>query len=213
MRYLIIFFLCAFVVGTVSAQTDSIQHIQRLEIKKKKRITIAKGDSSITVIIDTLIMHDRAYLEFYGKKDVKLQVKNAFIPKRAYISGTDGKNNASDMTVTVRFKELGALHVYAAGRDAFNETKTFPNGNGGKVVFNYLNDGIAPQQESSKQDHYLEITTKAGGLVSNANTDIYNIVSRIGTGSRPLGQLPEGQVYSGTPGKDGKSEVKEVNGF
>ena len=213
MRYLVIFFLCAFMAGTASAQTDSVQHIPRLEIKKKKRITISKGDSSIKVIIDTLIMHDRAYLEFFGKKDVDLQIKNAFIPKRAYIAGTDGKNNASNMTITARFKELGSLYVYASGRDAFNGTKTFPNGNGGTVVFNYLNDGIAPQQESSKEDHYLEIATKGGGLVGNAKADIDNIFSRIGSGGRPLGQLPQGQIYSGSPGKNGKSEIKEVNGF
>lgn len=213
MRYLIVFLLCAFMAGTVSAQTDSVQHIQRLEIKKKKRVSISVGDSSITVIIDTLIMHDRSYLEFFGKKNVNLQIKNAFIPKRAYISGTDGKNNASNITMTVRFKELGALYVYAAGRDAFNGTKTYPNGNGGTVVFNYLSDGITPQQVNSKQDHYLEIGTKGGGLVGNANSDIYSIFSRIGTGTRPLGQLPEGQVYSGSPGKEGKSEVKEVDGF
>lgn len=199
--------------GTVSAQTDSVQHIPRLEIKKKKRFSISKGDSTVSIIIDTLIMHDRAYLEFYGKKQVDLQVKNAFIPQRAYIAGTDGKNNASNMNITMRFNELGALYVYAAGRDAFNGSRTYPNGNGGTVIFNYLSDAIVPQQENNKQGHYLEIETKGGGLIGNANSDIYNIFSRIGTGGRPLGQLPEGQVYSGSPGKDGKSEIKEVNGF
>jgi hypothetical protein len=213
MRYLIVFFLCLFMAGTVSAQMDSVEHISRLEIKKNKRTTISRGDSSLTVIIDTLIMHDRAHLEFFGKKEVNLQIKNAIIPERAYISGTDGKNNASNITMTVRFRELGALYVYAAGRDAFNGTRTFPNGNGGTVVLNYLSDGLTPQQENNKEKQYLEISTKGGGLVGNANTEINNILNRIGRGGRPLGQLPQGQIYSGSPGKDGKSEIKEVNGF
>src|SRR5690606_40460806 len=71
-------------------------------------------------------------------------------------------------------------------------------------------DGIAPQQESSKEDHYLEIATKGGGLVGNAKADIDNIFSRIGSGGRPLGQLPQGQIYSGSPGKDGRSEERRV---
>jgi len=213
MKYIIVFVLSFFVVDIVLAQNDSIQHISRLEIKKKKRTNITSADSSVTLIIDTLIMNDRAHLEFYGKKKVNLKVKHAIIPKRAYISGSDGKNNAADFDITIRFEELGNLYVLAGGRDANNGSKTFPNGNGGKVSFNYIADGIKPQQEDKKQNHYLEIDTRAGGYSVNAHSELYTIYSQIGRGSRPLGQLPQGQVYSGSPGIDGKSEIKEVNGF
>jgi len=213
MKYLIVFLIGFFAVDIALAQSDSVQHISRLEIKKKKSVNISRGDSSITLIIDTLIMNDRSRLEFYGKKNVILKVKHAIIPKRAYISGTDGKNNASNFDITIHLDELGSLFVLAGGRDANNGSRTFPNGNGGKVTFNYLGDGIIPQQEDKNQEHYLVIDTKAGGYSVNARSDLYNIYSRIGGGSRPLGQLPQGQVYSGSAGIDGKVEVKEINEF
>lgn len=195
------------------ATLAAVQHISKLEIKKKKRHNIPGRDSSIVLHIDTLIMHDRAHLEFYGRKDVTLQVKHAIIPKRAYISGTDGKNNASDMDISMRFDELGKLYVLAGGRDANNGSRTFPNGDGGEVDFKYLADGIRPQTEDKDGDHYLHIDTEAGGKAVNARSDLYNIYSRIGSGGRPLGQLPQGQVYSGVAGDDGKSEIKEVSDF
>lgn len=213
MKYLVVFLISFLAVDVVLAQSNSVQHISRLEIKKKKTVNISKGDSSVTVIIDTLIMNDRSRLEFYGKKDVTLKVKHAIIPQRAYISGTDGKNNASNLDITIRFDELGSLFVLAGGRDANNGSKTFPNGNGGKVTFNYLSDGIIPQQTDKSKGHYVVVDTKAGGYSVNARSDLYNIYSRIGSGSRPLAQLPQGQVFSGSPGIDGKSEIKEVSEF
>lgn len=213
MKYLIILLIGFFSVDIALAQSDSVQYISKLEIKRKKAVNFSRGDSSITLVIDTLIMNDRSRLEFYGKKNVTLKVKHAIIPKRAYISGTDGRNNASNFDITVRFDELGSLFVLAGGRDANNGTRTFPNGNGGKVTFNYLADGISPQQDDKKLNHYLIIDTKAGGYSVNARSDLYNIYSRIGGGSRPLGQLPQGQVYSGSPGIDGKSELKEISEF
>src|SRR5690606_6443571 len=111
----------------------------------------------------------------------------------------------------MRFEELGKLYVLAGGRDANNGSRTFPNGDGGKVVFNYLSDGVVPQIDNKKDDRYLQIDTKAGGHAVNARSDLYNIYSRIGGGSRPLGQLPQGQVYSGSPGRDGESEIKAVD--
>jgi len=213
MKYMVLFVVSFFIAEVAFAQKDSVQHIPRLEIKKKKNVSLNRGDSSVTYLIDTLIMHDRAQLEFYGKKNITLKVKHAILSKRAYISGTDGKNNGSNMDITMRFDELGTLYVLAGGRDANNGSRTFPNGNGGKVVFNYLADGITPQQQDKNAAHYLKVDTKAGGYSVNSRSDLYNIYSRIGGGGRPLGQLPQGQVYSGSPGIDGKSDIKEVNGF
>lgn len=199
--------------SVVLAQSAPITHLSKLEIGKKKRETIQNPDSSQHIVIDTLIMHDRAHLQFYGKTNVVLEVKHAFIPKKAYISATDGKNNGADMDITVRFDELGSLFVLAGGRDANNGSRTFPNGDGGKVTFNYLDDGIIPQVANEKDEGFLRIDTQAGGYSVNARSDLYTIYSRIGSGSRPLGQLPQGQVYSGSPGVDGSSEVNAIASF
>lgn len=195
------------------AQTDSIQHFSKLEISKKKSKSFSGRDSTLILTIDTLVMNDRSKMIFYGKKKVELRVRHAIIGKDALIYGTDGKNNGSNMDISIRFDNLGSLMVSAAGLDAQNGTKTFPNGNGGKVNLSYLSSGIAPQQIDKKENAYLSIDTKAGGYSVNAQSDIRNILSRIGRGTRPLGQLPQGQVYSGSPGIDGKSEVKAISDF
>src|SRR5699024_5873853 len=100
--------------------------------------------------------------------------------------------------------KLENLVVDAGGRDAFNGTKTHPNGDGGDVQFYYLSSGITPQQDSPKSPGHVLLNVRAGGYRVNSQSEIGNILSRIGTGSRPLGRLPQGQVYSGSPGKDGK---------
>lgn len=216
MKTLIISLLSFFLLFEAHAQKasiDSIQHISKLEISKKKNKVFSSRDSSITLIIDTLIMQDRSRLVFYGKKNVNLQVKHAQIGKNAFIYGTDGKNNGSDMDITIRFESLENLQVSSAGMDAHNGTRTFPNGNGGNITLKYLNDGIAPQQENKKVKGFLAIDTEGGGRSVNAQSDIRNILSQIGRGSRPLGALPQGQVYSGSMGTDGKKEVIAVNEF
>lgn len=213
MKYFVLTVLSIFLVTAVFAQIEEITHISKLEVKKKKREHISSSDSTQHIVIDTLIMHDRASLQFYGKKHVTLEVKHAIIPKKAYISATDGKNNGSDMDITIRFDELGSLFVLAGGRDANNGSRTYPNGNGGEVLLSYLSDGVVPQTADEDAEAYVEIDTKAGGYSVNARSDLYNIYSRIGRGSRPLGQLPQGQVYSGSPGIDGSSEVKELSSF
>src|SRR5690606_6389059 len=126
------------------------------EIGRKKSKIFSERDSSIAIVIDTLIMKNRSKLVFYGKKKVDLQVKYAEIDN-AYILGTDGKNNGSDMDITIRFAKLGNLWVSAAGDNAANGSKTFPNGNGGNITFKYLSDGITPQQEDKRKSAYLLI--------------------------------------------------------
>lgn len=214
MKILILSLFAFFFIATATAQTDSVQHLTKLEISKKKSKVFSGRDSSITLDIDTLIMNDRSRLVFYGKKSVKLRVKHAIIGKKAFILGTDGKNNGSDMDLTIRFDQLGGLLVSAAGLDANNGAKTFPNGNGGKVVFKYLEDGLIPQSTDKKQTQFLAFDTEAGGYSVNAQSDIRNILSQINRGSsRPLGPLPQGQVYSGSPGKDGSNELIGVKAF
>lgn len=211
---LLLVLLLSWGTNSFAMKQDSIQHIQKLEIAKKKKKTFStkRQDSTLVLTIDTLIMKDRATLEFFGKKKVKLLVKYAEIPKQGYIVGSDSKNNGTDMDIDIRFEHLGSLYVLVGGRDANNGSRTYPNGNGGNVNFRYDQSGINPQQENKEEVAYLRIDTKAGGYRVNPQTDLYNIYSQIGTGIRSgggrLGGVPQGQIYSGSPGKDGKSEVK-----
>lgn len=211
MRNLIVFILTLCSVSVFAQETDTL-HIGKLSIGKKKKEVYSGGrDSSLVIRIDTLIMADRSQLVFYGKKDVKLDVGHAEIDKRAYVFGTDGKNNGTDFDIHMRFEKLGALYVLAGGQDARNNgSRTFPNGDGGDVNFTYDASGIVPQSEDKKSDHYLQIDTRAGGYRVNPQSELSNIYSLINMGApgRPLSNLSQGQVYSGTPGQDGKRTVK-----
>jgi len=208
----IVALLSALVCYSAIAQekTDTL-HIAKLEINRKDKKVFGGKDSSLVIRIDTLIMKDRSQLVFYGKKDVKLDVSHAEIDQRAYLFGTDGRNNGTDFDLTVRFEKLGALYVLAGGQDANNNgSRTYPNGNGGDVNFTYDSTGITPQTDDKKSPHYLHIDTRAGGYRVNPQNDLRNIYSLFGMGTsgRPLGNLSQGTVYSGSPGKDGERVVK-----
>ena len=206
----IVSFLFAF-QATAQTSSDSVQYISKLEIGRKKSKVFSSRDSSLTLIIDTLIMKDKSKLAFYGKKDVTLTVKHAVIGKRAFIFGTDGKNNGSELSITIGFDQLGTLLISTAGLNASNGFRTFPNGNGGNVTLHYLSTAVIPQFDNKKQKAYINIETKAGGYNVNPQSEIGNILSQIGTGSRPLGRLPQGQIYSGSSGVDGKVEIKAID--
>lgn len=207
----ILTWLAVFVAGTAVAQDADTIHIAKLEIGRNKKEVFNSRDSSLVVHIDTLVMKDKSQLVFFGKKDVQLRVDHALIEKRGYIFGTDGKNNGTDFGIDMRFEKLGALFVLAGGQDAKNNgSRTFPNGDGGDVMFTYDKGGITPQTDNRKADHYLQIDTRAGGYRVNPQSDLRNIYSMInrGTVGRPLGSLSQGMVYSGSPGKDGKTTLE-----
>lgn len=185
------------------------EHIARLELGKKKKKTFTSRDSSAVIYIDTLIMKDRSSLQFYGKKDIKLVVKHAEIGKGAFISGIGGQNNASDFDIDINLEKLGSLYVIARGQDAMNGTKTAPNGDGGNVNFKYDPSGITPQTEDKKQANYVYIDVSAGGRAINPVSDLNQIYSRIAMSAPGLRGMPQGQVYSGSPGREGKAVVTE----
>lgn len=196
---------------TAFAQDTNTIHIPKLEIERNKKEVFTGRDSSLVVYIDTLVMKDKSQLVFFGKKDVKLHVRYAKIEKRGYIYGTDGKNNGTDFAIDMRFEKLGSLYVLAGGQDANNNgSRTHPNGDGGDVVFVYDDGGVVPQTEDKKSANYLQIDTRAGGYRVSPQNDLRNIYSLINMGSpnRPLGNLSQGMVYSGSPGKDGEMTVK-----
>ncbi len=183
------------------------EHIARLELGKKKKKTFNSRDSSAVIYIDTLIMKDKSSLQFYGKKDIKLVVKHAEIGKGAFISGIGGQNNASDFDIDINLNKLGSLYVIARGQDAMNGTKTDPNGDGGNVSFKYDPNGITPQTADKKQANYVYIDVSAGGRAINPVSDLNQIYSRIAMSAPGLRGMPQGQVYSGSPGKEGKATV------
>ncbi|WP_245586283.1 hypothetical protein [Olivibacter sitiensis] len=201
------------------AQVDSIRHLDKLEIGRKKteHIQVRNRDSSFTLSIDTLIMKDRATLSFLSAKKVTLKVKHAFIEGKAYITGTDNKNNGSHMDIYMGLDKLKSLYVLTAGRDANNGFKTFPNGNGGNVNFYYLQSAIEPQTDDEKADNYLRVDNRAGGYKVVPQRDLAIVYSQIAAGIRVgngrLGSTPQGQIYSGSPGRDGKTEIKASSGF
>lgn len=187
------------------AQTD--QHLGKVELQKKQKMHFNSRDSSATIYIDTLIMKDGSSLQFIGKKDVKLVVKHAEIGNKAFISGIAGLNNAANFDIFMDIKKLGSLYVVASGRDAMNGTRTDPNGDGGNVKFAYAASGIVPQTTDKKGKNYLFIDVSAGGRMINPTSDLTQIYSRIATSPAGLRGLPQGQVYSGSPGKEGKVEI------
>lgn len=205
--------ICIFLMaaGTAIAQDTKTIHIPKLEIERNKKEVFSGRDSSLVVYIDTLVMKNKSQLVFFGKKDVQLYVGHAYIEKLGYIYGTDSKNNGTDFQIDMRFEKLGALYVLAGGEDANNNgSRTYPNGNGGDVVFTYDGDGIVPQTDDKKSAGYLYVDTRAGGYRVNAQRDLRNIYSMIshGTPGRPLGNLSQGMVYSGSPGEDGEITLK-----
>ncbi len=193
-------------------QERNTVHLTKLEIGKRDNETFARGDSTLTVYIDTLIMADRSSIRFVGKKAVNLVVKHADIGKGASIFGNDGKNNGTDFDIDIRFDELGSLFVLAGGMDANNGFRTHPNGNGGDVTLRYDEAGIAPQSENRRDRHYVAIDTRAGGYRNNPQSEIRNIYGRINPSiiGRPLAALPQGMIYSGTPGRGGKVVIEAI---
>jgi len=186
-----------------------VEHISKLELgKKDKKVFHASRDSSAVIHIDTLIMKDRSSLQFYGKHDVKLVVKYAEIGDRVFISGRGRQNNASDIDIHMNIQKLGSLYVIAKGEDAFNGTKTHPNGDGGDVNFTYSSQGIVPQSTDKKGKNYLFIDAQPGGLRVNASSEVQQIYSMINVAPTGLRGIPQGQIYSGSPGTEGKVVVR-----
>ena len=199
----------SFIIGitTLKAQNETI-NIEKLVISKKdKKVFNASRDSAITVYIDTLVMKDKSSLQFYGKKNVKLIVKNAFIDDKAVISGVGAKNNASNFDIDIKFNKLGSFYIIARGQDAVNGMKTNPNGDAGNVTLVYDSNGITPQKENKKSKNYLHIDTTPGGLHIIPTADIANIYSRIASSPSGLRGIPQGQIYSGSTGKEGKISI------
>lgn len=204
----IILFSFIMTCGLASAQEQEVRlgtlHLSQKETKKFR----TPRDSSIRLVIDTLIMEDKSSLRFFGKKEVNIEVQHAFIGENTYISGVGSQNNASHFKMDIGFEKLGSLSILAKGIDAINGTKTFPNGDGGNVTLTYNPSMIVPQTQDKKGQHYLHVDTSPGGLHVTPSSEIGLLYSRIAQAPSGLRGLPQGQVYSGSAGKEGKVEIK-----
>lgn len=209
MRQLLVFIIVLSCINIGYAQSIEKLSFSKLELKKKQKKNFNSRDSIIEIQIDTLIMGDNSSLQFYGKKDIKLTVNHAEISNKAFISGRGNENNASNFDIDLKFNKLGSLYILANGQDAMNGTKTYPNGDGGTVYLKYDPEGIIPQQENRKAKNYLHVDVSAGGRMTNPTSDVQQIYSRIAQSSPGLRGLPQGQIYSGSPGKEGKVEISE----
>ncbi|NGF57031.1 hypothetical protein G5B35_18020 [Parapusillimonas sp. SGNA-6] len=198
---------CLVTLLTVSGQTNT-QHFDKLVLKKKEKKMFSDRDSSSVVYIDTLIMKDKSSLQFFGKKDVKLVVKHAEIDNQAMIMGQGGQNNGSNFDIAVNFQKLGSLYIIARGQDAMNGTKTFPNGDAGNVTLTYDSAGITPQSTDKKAKNYVLTDVTPGGLHVTPSAELNNIYGMIARAPQGLRGLPQGQIYSGSPGKEGKVVIK-----
>jgi len=183
-------------------------HLNKLVIEKNKKHSFQGRDSVVTVYIDTLIMKDKASLQFFAKKEVNLIVKNADIAKEAVIYGQGLQNNGTNFDIAVNFDKLGSLYVIARGQNAMNGTRTFPNGDGGNVTLVYESTGFEPQTTDKKGKHYIHIDNTEGGLNVTPSTELANIYSRVAMSAPGLRGVPQGQIYSGSPGKKGTVVIK-----
>ncbi|EOR92705.1 hypothetical protein ADIARSV_4217 [Arcticibacter svalbardensis MN12-7] len=186
--------------------------IKKLVIDKRKSYDFSSRDSSVSIKIDTLIMHANARINFLNKKEASMVVGYAQIDNGAQLNGNDGKNNGTNLNLSINFADLKSLSINVPGLDAKTANRKFDNGNGGKIVVKYLSSGIKPQTENSKQPAFLDIRNSAGGYTTNAQTDLVVVFSQIRSGNpgRPLSQLPNGRVYSGNTGGEGKFTMTPV---
>ena len=187
---------------------SSEQHIEKLVLNKKEKKVFNSRDSSVTVYIDTLVMKDRSSLQFFGKKDVRLVITHAEIGNNVFITGNGARNNASNFNIEVNFNKLGSMTVVARGQDAMNGTKTHPNGDAGNVTLIYNANGIKPQTTDKKAKNFLVVDVRPGGLNVTPSSDVNRIYDQIKSAPTGLRGIPQGQIYSGSPGKEGEVIIK-----
>lgn len=204
--------LTPFLVSSQTKQKPKVIEIKKLVIDKRDSYELSSKDSSVSIFIDTLVMRPDSKIKFFNKKDVTMVVRHAIIDKGAWMGGSDGKNNGTNLKLDINFFSLKDLSINVSGQDAKSANRKFDNGNGGDVVINYLSSGVSPQIQTAKQSAYIEVNNRGGGYRTNPQYDLAVIFGQIRSGSpgRPLGQLANGRVYSGGYGSDGKTSIQAV---
>ena len=114
-------FLCLITTCKIQAQ----EVISKLEIKVKE-VYLVKPDNIL--LVDTLIMHDKAVIQFNQGSPAFMGVNTAFIGKdcKLITKGTDGSlsennteslngNDGSSLEMDIHFETLGSLTIDARG--------------------------------------------------------------------------------------------------
>lgn len=185
---------------------------QTLHIGARKTHRISDQDSTGVLKLDTLIMDRRAHLVLENKKSFSIEAISIFVDEKAVISAHDSRNNGTDLTLSGKFVELGSLALNVAGRE-FDQgaNRKAGNGNGGDVLIRYAPEGIRPQLENHRDQHYIGVLNRGAGRARTPQVEIANVWTQIrmgaGTG-RPGGRA--GKVYDASEGKDGKTELKRL---
>lgn len=203
--------LAVFFCAELHAQVTQL-HIGKLVIDKRKTHVIRQRDSSANLLIDTLVMEDKSTLEFYAAKKASLTVNHAILGKQCIITGNDTKNNGTVFDLKIKFDKLESLFIVSRGFD-YQTRPAFGNGDGGNITLKYASSGLQPQFDDRKKPAYVSIVNPGGGKAVTPQNDLYIIRSRIAMGAgnigRPLTNLPQGRVYDGTPGDDGKKVIEK----
>ncbi|MBE7179279.1 MAG: hypothetical protein INR69_22950 [Mucilaginibacter polytrichastri] len=209
-KYALLLLLMFFCIDA-SAQETPVKKIGKISIGKRKTYTFNR-DSVVNLSIDTLIMEDKSTLEFLSAKTASITIGHAIIGKQCIITGTDGKNNGTRFNIKADFDKLESLFIVSRGQDYYSRP-AFGNGNGGDVKLKYASGGAKVQTTDKKSPGYLSIVNTGGGKAVTPQSDLYVIRSRIAMGSgnigRPLTNLPQGRVYDGSMGTDGKTSIEK----
>lgn len=212
MKYLFFYFSLLLPLTSLGQTISKSIKISKLIIDSKKTFNFKEGDSTASFSIDTLIMKDKSSLFFVAKKKVNLVVNYAVIGKDCVIRGNDTKNNGTDLNLSVNFIQLKSLFIDVSGGEARAYNRHYDNGNGGNVVLSYLSSGRKPQVTNKRGSDYLSIKNNGGGNIVNPQTDIAVLLGQIRTGAPGrVGGLPNGRVYSGNTGRNGKTIIQPAD--
>ncbi len=187
--------------------------MSRLELTKKHVFYIRGGDSSVTLKIDTLIMHAGARIVAMGKKNVIIISGYVETDKKCSISGDDGRNNGTNFDLRMNFVSLNMLIINAVGKNTVGGNRSYPMGHGGNVTIHYLATGLKPQISQRTAENYVIVNTDGGKGSISPNTDLAIIQSQINSGStpgRPLSGLRNGTIFQGSDGNNGKIKLQSV---
>lgn len=118
---LILATLPVFMAGSVMAQA---QHIRKLEVPKKQVYIVAASHLQI----DTLILHDKATLQFAPEQQHTLKVKYSYIGDKCTITATgengkhgrlgvsgEGGSSGGSIALDMHFMKLGSLTIDTRG--------------------------------------------------------------------------------------------------
>ncbi|PVY43101.1 hypothetical protein [Pontibacter virosus] len=127
LKTLLLLIACSLLAISSPIAQAQQSHLSKLVIAKGKTYTVSPGN---TLLVDTLIMQDKATMKFDPSLYGVLEAKIAYIGQKCVITskGSDGKKgnreqagssgeNGGDLTVSIHFAQLGNLIIDTSGGD------------------------------------------------------------------------------------------------